>query len=362
MRCHPCCWYIWMIASYLAASSLACENFVVRLPAGTKSLGGGDLVEDNATLGCCRTAVSLKSSGRGSGGVPHPCAVSGWGVLPTLPIPITRNWSHVGGGGGRLVLNSCRHRCDQAAQTIVQRAMPRGVVREMSGLSHRITVGSVTGPSHPFALAPGSARRHVLPPRQTSILSARVEVCLADHTQGTKAHEPQNEPGTACWDACSALLRNWLCVPPFLAGVFDYEELRMLNRGHSNARSSCRLGCYLGSRLGHAVPCGCQLARRTPTVSLFHNAVCMNWVCPGGGHSLAHACHTAGCCRRGSGVHGIKHCSMALQFHVCKELGFASAGTEGLGLGCACSKCRLPGIPAPMCGGGRNPPPLRFHE
>jgi hypothetical protein len=64
------------------------------------------------------------------------------------------------------------------------------------------------------------------------------------------AGKPQNEPGTACWDACSALLRNRLCVPLFLAGVFDSEELHMLNRGLRNGLSRCRLGCHLGSRFG----------------------------------------------------------------------------------------------------------------
>ena len=66
----------------------------------------------------------------------------------------------------------------------------------------------------------------------------------------TRACEPQNEPGTACWDACSALLRNRLCVPLFLVGVFDSEELCMLNRGQKNGLSSCRRGCHLGSRFG----------------------------------------------------------------------------------------------------------------
>ena len=46
------------------------------------------------------------------------------------------------------------------------------------------------------------------------------------------------------------LLRNRLCVPLFLAGVFDSEELHVLNRGHKNGLSSCRLGCHLGSRFG----------------------------------------------------------------------------------------------------------------
>ena len=51
-----------------------------------------------------------------------------------------------------------------------------------------------------------------------------------------------------CWDACSALLRDRLCVPLLLAGVVDSEEMHMLNRGHRNGVSSCRLGCHLGSR------------------------------------------------------------------------------------------------------------------
>ena len=30
-----------------------------------------------------------------------------------------------------------------------------------------------------------------------------------------------------------------LCVPLFLAGVFDFEALHMLNRGHRDGLSSC---------------------------------------------------------------------------------------------------------------------------
>ena len=81
----------------------------------------------------------------------------------------------------------------------------------------------------------------------------------------TKAYEQQNEPGTACWDECSALLRNRLCVPLFPAGVFDSEELHMLHRGHRNGLSSCRLGCRLGCSLGCRPGChlgstfGCTL-------------------------------------------------------------------------------------------------------
>jgi hypothetical protein len=37
------------------------------------------------------------------------------------------------------------------------------------------------------------------------------------------------------------MLRNRLCVPLFLAGVFDSEELHMLSRAHKNRLSSCRL-------------------------------------------------------------------------------------------------------------------------
>ena len=76
------------------------------------------------------------------------------------------------------------------------------------------------------------------------------EYCARDARHETRhadkrAYEPQNEPETACWDAFSALLRDRPCVPLFLAGVFD-----MLNRGHRNRLSSCRLGCHLGSRFG----------------------------------------------------------------------------------------------------------------
>ena len=62
----------------------------------------------------------------------------------------------------------------------------------------------------------------------------------------TRAYEPQNEPETACWDTYSALLKDRLCVPVFLAGVFDSEGLHTPNRGHRNGLSSCRLGCTLG--------------------------------------------------------------------------------------------------------------------
>ena len=31
---------------------------------------------------------------------------------------------------------------------------------------------------------------------------------------------------------------------------YDFEELHMLNKGHWNGLSSCRLGCHLGSRFG----------------------------------------------------------------------------------------------------------------
>ena len=43
-----------------------------------------------------------------------------------------------------------------------------------------------------------------------------------------------------------------LCVPLFLGGVFDFEELHTLNRGPKDGLSSCRLGCHLGSRFGLA--------------------------------------------------------------------------------------------------------------
>ena len=65
-----------------------------------------------------------------------------------------------------------------------------------------------------------------------------------------RAYEPQNEPETAYRDTYSAFLGEGLCLPLFLAGVFDSDELHMLNRGHRNGLSSCRLGCHLGSRFG----------------------------------------------------------------------------------------------------------------
>ena len=55
--------------------------------------------------------------------------------------------------------------------------------------------------------------------------------------------------------ACSALLRDRICVPLFLAGVFDSEELHMLNTGHRNGLSSCRLGCRLDCHLGSRFGC-----------------------------------------------------------------------------------------------------------
>ena len=36
-----------------------------------------------------------------------------------------------------------------------------------------------------------------------------------------------------------------LCVPPFLARVLDFAQLHVLNRGHWNGLSSCRLGRHL---------------------------------------------------------------------------------------------------------------------
>ena len=72
------------------------------------------------------------------------------------------------------------------------------------------------------------------PPRDYYARDAQHETSPAN----TRAYEPQNEPGTACWDACSALLRNTLCVPLVLAGEFDSEELHMLHRGHGKGLSS----------------------------------------------------------------------------------------------------------------------------
>ena len=48
----------------------------------------------------------------------------------------------------------------------------------------------------------------------------------------------------------SGLLSNRLGVPLFLTRIFHLKELHMLNRGHRNGLSSCRLGCHLGSRFG----------------------------------------------------------------------------------------------------------------
>ena len=71
----------------------------------------------------------------------------------------------------------------------------------------------------------------------------------------TRAYEPQNETETAYWDTYSAFLRDRFCVPLSLAGVFDSEELHMLNRGHRNGFSSCRLGCRLSCHLGSRFGC-----------------------------------------------------------------------------------------------------------
>ena len=49
-----------------------------------------------------------------------------------------------------------------------------------------------------------------------------------------RAYEPLNDPKKACWHACLGPLSHMLCVPLFLAGVFDFEELHMLNRDHLN--------------------------------------------------------------------------------------------------------------------------------
>ena len=86
------------------------------------------------------------------------------------------------------------------------------------------------------------------------------DVRHATRRADAKAYEQQNEPGNACWDACSALLTNMLCVQFFLVGVFDFEELLMLHRGHRNGLSSCRLGCRLGCHLGCRL--GCHIGSR----------------------------------------------------------------------------------------------------
>ena len=54
--------------------------------------------------------------------------------------------------------------------------------------------------------------------------------------QGRTHHKMSQE--TAYWDTGSALLRNRLCVPLFLTGAFDSEELHMLNRGPKKWLSS----------------------------------------------------------------------------------------------------------------------------
>ena len=63
----------------------------------------------------------------------------------------------------------------------------------------------------------------------------------------TRAYEPQNEPKTVYWDTCSALLRDRLCVPLLLVGVFDSEQLHMLNRSDRHWLFSCRLAASLAA-------------------------------------------------------------------------------------------------------------------
>ena len=111
-------------------------------------------------------------------------------------------------------------------------------------VQHRFSHASVDGSSERTPHTP--LHRVPVPSHPRLLCKPRHETRRAD----TKAYKQQTEPGTACWDACSALLRNTLCVPLFLAGVFDSEELHLLHRGHRNGLSSCMLGCRLGCHLG----------------------------------------------------------------------------------------------------------------
>ena len=52
--------------------------------------------------------------------------------------------------------------------------------------------------------------------------------------ENNKPYEPLNNLKNACLHACLRPVRHMLCVPLFLAGVFDFEELHMLNRDHLN--------------------------------------------------------------------------------------------------------------------------------
>mmetsp|Transcript_1973 Transcript_1973/g.3678 ORF Transcript_1973/g.3678 Transcript_1973/m.3678 type:complete len:286 (+) Transcript_1973:1532-2389(+) len=147
MICHPCCWYPRMISSHRAANPSACWNFLGRLRAGRRSWGG-DLVDETATRGCCRTVPSLMDSrafissvissvGRmGDGCSSHPrntFSHNAW------------NWSHV--GRPMCWFSLCMHRCDHAALTMDHSVTPSGVVRDRIGFSQRMSVGSDTGPS-----------------------------------------------------------------------------------------------------------------------------------------------------------------------------------------------------------------------
>ena len=44
---------------------------------------------------------------------------------------------------------------------------------------------------------------------------------------------------------CSGLLRNGRRVPLVLAGIFDLEELNMVNSGGWSGLPCCGLGCHL---------------------------------------------------------------------------------------------------------------------
>ena len=46
-----------------------------------------------------------------------------------------------------------------------------------------------------------------------------------------------------------------LCVPIFLRGAFDAKEQHILNKGHRNGFSGCRLGSKLGCHLGRSFGC-----------------------------------------------------------------------------------------------------------
>ena len=114
-------------------------------------------------------------------------------------IGCTVQWHAGGMGGGMLACTSVA--CWVAGLVVPPNPVGSNRLRATVSPHHRGNIPKVAVPSPP----PREHKRHV----------TRSKTCKHE------AYEPQIDSETACWDACSALLRNRLCVPPFLARVFD---------------------------------------------------------------------------------------------------------------------------------------------